>query len=290
MEFELHPLCTLFPRLSGYEFECLKLDIQENGQREPIIIHEGMILDGGNRYRACIDLGIEPQTMRFGGDNIATYVLSVNLHRRHLSEQQQAAIVSCVQNWAKAQIHGGTGVNQHKKTQSAPESTLRDTTKMRAAQSGASVSTQRRADAVAKADPELAAQVAQGKVKLQKAVELVAPQLSSKSKAEKQAFPKPTVAPLTPTPQESPPEYTELDSLRDQVEDLQAIVAAGFLAPTPEDRAGAQELIDDMRKEIKTLNINLAAVTKSRDDLMLENKQLKNQCLAQAKELKKLKK
>lgn len=57
---ELHPLCTLFPRMSGYDFDCLKLDIKENGQREPIITHDGMILDGGKSCEKCGDS--KPQT------------------------------------------------------------------------------------------------------------------------------------------------------------------------------------------------------------------------------------
>ncbi|WNC88817.1 ParB N-terminal domain-containing protein [Paraburkholderia sp. FT54] len=60
MELELHPLCTLFPRLEGTEFDALKADIKTNGQLQPIVIHDGKILDGGNRYRACIELGISP--------------------------------------------------------------------------------------------------------------------------------------------------------------------------------------------------------------------------------------
>jgi len=43
---ELHPLCTLFPRMAGDEFAALCDDIKANGQREPIILHDGMILDG----------------------------------------------------------------------------------------------------------------------------------------------------------------------------------------------------------------------------------------------------
>lgn len=48
MPYELHPLCTLFPRVQGQEFESLKQDIKENGLTHPIVIHEGTILDGGN--------------------------------------------------------------------------------------------------------------------------------------------------------------------------------------------------------------------------------------------------
>jgi len=173
MSYELHPLCTLFPRVTGAEFAALVADIRDNGLRQPIVLHDGMILDGGNRYRACIDAGVEPSFVEFGGGNLVSFVLSANLHRRHMSAAQQAAIVASAQNWAQAQ-----SVGRPKK--SAPESTFLDTTEKRAAQSGASVATQRRADAVAKADPELAAKVAHGAVSLPRAVEQVAPQLASR--------------------------------------------------------------------------------------------------------------
>ena len=52
MTHELHPLCTLFPRMGGAEFDALCADIKANGLREAITLHNGMILDGGNRYRA----------------------------------------------------------------------------------------------------------------------------------------------------------------------------------------------------------------------------------------------
>ena len=259
---ELHPLCTLFPRLSGFEFECLKLDIKENGQREPIIIHEGMILDGGNRYRACIDIGIEPQTVQFSGKNIVTFVLSANLHRRHLTPGQQAAIVACVQDWAKAQ----TSSRPKKECNVAPLSTTKD----RAAQPGASIRTQKTADKIAKADPELAASVGRGEISL--------------PKAEKQAFPKPEI----PDVQPEEPEYTELDALHDQITELQNIVASGFAGVTDEDRASGLKMIAGLRQEIKTLTATLEAVTSSRDYYQRENAQMKTQLASQRRELEKL--
>ena len=60
-EYELHPLCTLFPRLGDEEAARLAEDIKANGLREPITLCGGMILDGGNRYAACITAGVEPQ-------------------------------------------------------------------------------------------------------------------------------------------------------------------------------------------------------------------------------------
>lgn len=169
MSLELHPLCTLFPRLAGAEFEAMKADIIANGQREPIIVHEGQILDGGNRYRACIEAGIEPMLKDFAGDNAVAFVLSANLHRRHLTPGQQAAIVARAQDWSKAQTNGG----DRRSDQSATLHT--DTAADRAAQSGASLRTQQMADKVAKASPDLAEKVAHGEISLPKALEQIKP-------------------------------------------------------------------------------------------------------------------
>lgn len=176
MTYELHPLCTLFPRLSGHEFESLCADIKENGLRQPIVIHDGMILDGGNRYLACIDSGIEPDFIEFGGENIVSFVLSANLHRRHLSPGQQAAIVSSAQDWAKAQTVG--------KPKSGNVTGL-EKVEDRMAKSGASDKTQRMADKVAKSNPELAKKVGHGEISLPKAVKQISPPKQMNEECEK---------------------------------------------------------------------------------------------------------
>ncbi len=52
---EFHPVANLFPLMSGKAFDELVADIKNNGLREPILIdREGRILDGRNRYRACL--------------------------------------------------------------------------------------------------------------------------------------------------------------------------------------------------------------------------------------------
>lgn len=170
MSLELHPLCTLFPRLSGAEFDALRDDIKANGLRQPIVLHEGMILDGGNRYRACIEAGVDAEFVAFEGGNLVSFVLSANLHRRHMTAGQQAAIVASAQDWARAQTVGNPAFKPaEQKCNVAPLDTVAD----RAAQSGASVRTQKMADKVAKADPELAKKVAHGEVSLPAAVEQV---------------------------------------------------------------------------------------------------------------------
>ena len=79
-----HPLADAFPLMSEAEFEGLKQDIKEHGVRHPVVVFEGMILDGRNRKRACQELGKACPEIKFTGENPAAYVASENIHRRHM--------------------------------------------------------------------------------------------------------------------------------------------------------------------------------------------------------------
>jgi hypothetical protein len=90
-EYKFHPLAALVPPMSDEEYETLAADIKANGLNESIVLHGGMILDGCHRYRACKEAGVEPSfidylSTRHGHEinDPAAYVVSVNIHRRHL--------------------------------------------------------------------------------------------------------------------------------------------------------------------------------------------------------------
>ena len=91
---QYHPVSNIFPLMQDAEFLDLKQDISEHGQLEPIWLHhDGSIIDGRNRYRACIDLGIEPKYRTWEGEgSLTAFVVGLNLHRRHLTSGQCAAI------------------------------------------------------------------------------------------------------------------------------------------------------------------------------------------------------
>jgi hypothetical protein len=94
MTYEFHPLAKVFPLIEGAEFDELVADVKANGLNEVITTYEGMILDGRNRYRACIAAGIEPVTSPYIGNDPVGYVISSNLRRRHLNESQRALVAA----------------------------------------------------------------------------------------------------------------------------------------------------------------------------------------------------
>jgi len=47
----------------------MTVDIKENGLVEFIVLHEGKILDGRNRYNACNDAGVEPKFVEYEGED-----------------------------------------------------------------------------------------------------------------------------------------------------------------------------------------------------------------------------
>lgn len=87
-----HPASNIFPMMDAPEFLTLKRDIETNGLIEPIWMYEDQILDGRNRYKACEELDLEPQYRHYTGESPASFVVSLNLARRHLNQSQLAII------------------------------------------------------------------------------------------------------------------------------------------------------------------------------------------------------
>lgn len=92
---EIHPAANLFPMMTEKEYQGLKADIAEHGQREDITEWCGKIIDGRNRLRACEELGIEPLIAELDEEHDPyAYVISHNLHRRHLTTSQRAKVAA----------------------------------------------------------------------------------------------------------------------------------------------------------------------------------------------------
>jgi MT-A70 len=111
-EIAFHPAAGIFDLMDGAEFDELVADIKANGLRLPIISHpDGRILDGRNRYRACLKANVEPEFEEWDGVGLAAdFVWSLNGPRRHLDggKKQLAAGRYAITREAEAKARQGS--------------------------------------------------------------------------------------------------------------------------------------------------------------------------------------
>lgn len=97
--YRVHPIASMFPLIEGRAFDDLVEDIREHGLREPVVVDDdGVLLDGRNRVRACEAAGVEIVEDVHGGSDVAGFIVSHNLHRRHLTDAQRALIAARMAN------------------------------------------------------------------------------------------------------------------------------------------------------------------------------------------------
>lgn len=93
-----HPIAENFPLLEGGEYEAFRADIAANGLQVPILLVDGKVIDGRNRYRACRDSGVELSYQEWDGDDddatLIALVISLNLQRRHMSASKRAMVAA----------------------------------------------------------------------------------------------------------------------------------------------------------------------------------------------------
>jgi hypothetical protein len=108
--YEPHKLALIFPSIDDQWLDLFAADIKQNGLLNPIVLYEGKILDGVQRQAACERANVYPSYSQF--DDLPkwkrkfgplAFVISQNLHRRHLTVGQRAEIA---EQWAKG-THGG---------------------------------------------------------------------------------------------------------------------------------------------------------------------------------------
>jgi ParB-like chromosome segregation protein Spo0J len=94
--FEGHPLALIFPMMKDEEFDAFVVDIKAYGLREPITLYQGRILEGRNRYRACLRAKVKPRFEKFKGNEAAAtaFVISRNIHRRHLTPKLKRDLIA----------------------------------------------------------------------------------------------------------------------------------------------------------------------------------------------------
>jgi len=145
------------------EFQSLKDNIRDNGFdiNFPILLYEGMIIDGRHRYQACLELGIEPYVVNWNpaaNDTAYKFVVRSNT-RRVLSVGELAAL----------------GINILIKSMNEPE--VADVPKPNISSLARDVGISRKsmieAKKVHEKDPETFDRMASGEISLAEAIETV---------------------------------------------------------------------------------------------------------------------
>jgi len=196
---EDHDIAAVFPLLPEEELKELAKDIKENGLRNAIALYEGKILDGRNRYRALLTIpelanDLDPECDGLGsfyqyeGDDPLGFVVSMNVHRRHLTESQRAAIATELANLehgqradrVDAQIcasklgEPNLGASIDVSNEDAPLEAFTSVTQEQAAKLlNVSRRSVQNAKVVKEADPELHAKVKSGEVSLNAALKTI---------------------------------------------------------------------------------------------------------------------
>lgn len=95
-EIEVHPAANIFPMIPKDELEELAADIRANGLIHPIVVKDGILIDGRNRRAACEIAGIEPEVVELNGSDPKAYIISSNINRRHMTKGQKAMAVAMI--------------------------------------------------------------------------------------------------------------------------------------------------------------------------------------------------
>lgn len=269
-ELKQHPLSAAFPAMPEPEFRALVEDIRKHGQREPILIHEGKVLDGWHRYRACTELGIKAKQFTFGDGDPVAFVESVNLHRRHLSASQRAIAIVALKEWAPAGLPNV-----------AAAATLPATNATMAKEAKVSPRTIRDAKAAHKAG--LAEPVRDGAMTVEEAAKVGRGKPGPDPKAKREV-PKPQEPAADDQLAEAQHTITEIAT---ENEDLRDRLAVMSLLDTEEAKAQITETLRDLRALVKTLEAENAALKVSRDTYQREASEAKKSAIYWRKQAEK---
>ncbi len=92
---DTHAIADVFPMMTDDEHGALVRSMRDCGYDEskPVVLFEGKILDGRNRYRAALEAEVQPHFREWTGGNPWDFVRHENADRRHL---EPGTRVSCV--------------------------------------------------------------------------------------------------------------------------------------------------------------------------------------------------
>ena len=101
-----HDIANSWPLHDAKEHASLVGAIKRDGLQSPIVLFEGKILDGRNRYNACLEAGVKIKTVKLPDDKCPyRWVENANDWRRHQGQQarkEARAILAAKESTAKS--------------------------------------------------------------------------------------------------------------------------------------------------------------------------------------------
>lgn len=241
--YQQHPLSAAWPAMSESDFQVLKDSITNIGVQMPIVIFEGQVIDGWNRYRAASALGMDCPTTPFDESiDPVDFVKAMNDARRHITGSQRAIAIVAIHGWKPV----GRPQNNVEVTSTLTQEAM-------AAEAGVSKKTIQQAQAAQKAG--LAEKVKSGEMTVAQASNVAK---GKPAKAAKKDKPAPQAAPED-TPEDDGPSAEEL---------------AAHAASEAADRELMAKLLDsneplaDLAAENKQLKAEIAQLKLARDGYM----------------------
>lgn len=94
MNMKFHDIANVWPLMDDDKLDELVADIRSNGLINPIWTFDGKILDGRNRYRACLIANVKPVFKEYTGNEPTAFAVSLNDKRRHMNKGALAAVAA----------------------------------------------------------------------------------------------------------------------------------------------------------------------------------------------------
>lgn len=277
MNYQRHPISASWPDMAQEDFIALKDSIDASGLREPIVLFEGMILDGWHRYSACMEIGFKPVFEDFTDEDPVQYVQDKHT-RRPLTLTQRMTAIALMHTWK----------TRGKPSKSALNADLTSAQLAKAA--GGSVRTAEQVrEALTKGSSALVDGMKSGKTSAVKAAALAKLPKRQQAAAIDKPLPKAEkfTQPVADTTADELQESAQaIESLSEEVELLKAELAVKHMDATGEEKSQAATLIAELRAELKAANAELDAMRTSRDGLQRENRELMKQCAIYQRQLK----
>lgn len=289
-----HPLSALFAQfdLAGEDLKILAEDIKANGLHLPITTHEGMILDGWNRFQACQIAKARPIYISLApGLDPWEFVKGANMLRRHMTPAERVAVMLLkyrMDGNAQAPEEGGSKLN--------PPSAHQIEKDLEISRGSAS-----KAANIARAnDPALVDALTEKRVSLDRAAEL-----AKMPAPERKAAMESPVTPLRPAPKppldpgEDPAALKErIRELEAKVSDLQAkLCEAGCQVQELHEEneslhriLDAEDLLGTFKKEVLSAQERARVAESQRNGAMVENRDLADRLKSALRKIERLQK